>query len=192
MHKAHSRNDPPFDDQTDEELLASYKESQDNRIVGVLFRRYAHKLLGLGLNILKNQTEAEDAAMEVFEFLCKNLQKYNIKNFNAWLYQVARNHYLKRLQSNLRIHREEISEINPDLFVEKPAKEDHYKEALIEKLSDAVDSLSEDQRCCITLFYYEQRSYQEIADQTDYDFKQVKSHIQNGRRNLRKALNNSL
>jgi RNA polymerase sigma factor (sigma-70 family) len=192
MHASHSRNNPPFENKTDRELLALHKESHDSRIVGVLFRRYSHKLLGLGLNILKNQTEAEDAVMEVFEFLFKNLARFEIKNFNSWLYQVARNQYLKRLQKNMRIHREDISEINPDLFVEKRDGEDLYKERLFEKLSDAIDNLNEDQRCCITLFYYEQKSYQEIVEYTTYDFKQVKSHIQNGRRNLRNALNESI
>ena len=53
------------------------------------------------------------------------------------------------------------------------------------KLEEAIISLNEDQQKCIRLFYFEKRSYEDIEQMTDYNYKQVKSHLQNGKRNLK-------
>ncbi|MCI0613671.1 sigma-70 family RNA polymerase sigma factor [bacterium] len=59
---------------------------------------------------------------------------------------------------------------------------------LLEELNAAVDRLEESQRICIELFYFEEKSYQEISEITRLEIKQVKSHLQNGKRNLHKML----
>jgi len=58
-------------------------------------------------------------------------------------------------------------------------------------LEEAITHLNDDQRRCVELFYLKQQSYQEIMKQTGFDFKQVKSFIQNGKRNLKIALSES-
>ena len=55
-------------------------------------------------------------------------------------------------------------------------------------LTKALSKLSEHQLICIKLFFYEKRSYQEIAEETGYELKKVKSYIQNGKRNLKNFL----
>lgn len=170
---------------SDEELLRLHREEKESEALSALFHRYSHKVLGLCISYLKNLQDAEDAAMEIFEMICLNLASYRIQRFDAWLYSVARNHCLKRLQRRLREFSEDIGEINPDLFVENEDLADHYSEDQLEKLSDAIDQLKEDQRRCVIMFFLEQRSYKEIADKTQYSLLQVKSHIQNGKRNLR-------
>jgi len=179
-----------FKEQSDEELIAFYRRKRNPRIIGVLFNRYSHKVLGNCLSMLKNKPDAEDAAMEIFENLLNKLDHYEVKNFEAWLYKVTRNHCLKLLRDKIDVHREDIAEINPDTFVELESGSDHYIEERLEELSDAIDNLKkEDQRHCIVLFYLEQKSYQEIAQENGYSLNEVKSHIQNGRRNLRNSLN---
>ena len=54
-----------------------------------------------------------------------------------------------------------------------------------ELLQQALSNLNEEQRTCIELFYYQQKSYQEVASITGYDLNKVKSAIQNGKRNLK-------
>ena len=49
----------------------------------------------------------------------------------------------------------------------------------------AMALLPEHQRTCIMQFYLEDRSYRQIADRTGFSMKEVKSHLQNGKRNLR-------
>ena len=65
----------------------------------------------------------------------------------------------------------------------------NQKEHDIFKILDhALDQLNKEQQKCIRLFYLEKRSYNEIANITGMDLKKVKSHIQNGKRNLKKEI----
>jgi RNA polymerase sigma-70 factor (ECF subfamily) len=59
------------------------------------------------------------------------------------------------------------------------------KEEEESSLRQAIDQLNEEQSICIRLFYLKKLSYQEIQEKTGLSFQQVKSHIQNGKRNLR-------
>jgi RNA polymerase sigma factor (sigma-70 family) len=71
---------------------------------------------------------------------------------------------------------------------EKAALEE--KEILLKRMDEAVNELSEEQKICITMFYLRRLSYQEIVDRTGFSMLQVKSYIQNGKRNLKITLQN--
>jgi RNA polymerase sigma-70 factor (ECF subfamily) len=181
-----------IEQRSDEELIRLYKLKQDNRFLGQLLDRHLHKLYGLCLKYMKNQQDAEDAAMEIYASLPDKLQQYEIENFSAWLFFVSKNHCLKRLKQNAKIRTELLEENSEDLFVENPLEETLYsEEKRLEKLSNAIDQLKEGQKECIILFYLEQKSYQDIAQMNGYTEKQVKSHIQNGKRNLKNLILNS-
>src|ERR1044072_4223362 len=68
------------------------------------------------------------------------------------------------------------------------------KEALLEheytlgQMNEALEHLNEEQRVSLVMFYLEKRSYQQIMEQTGFTFTQVKSYIQNGKRNLKLIL----
>jgi RNA polymerase sigma-70 factor (ECF subfamily) len=62
------------------------------------------------------------------------------------------------------------------------------KEFILNHLKDSIDELKEDQRTCIELFYLKECSYQEIALVTGFSLNEVKSHIQNGKRNLKNII----
>lgn len=178
-----------YEEYSNEQLLAVYQKTEDTAIVGMLYKRYAHKVLGLCLNYLKNLQDAEDAVMELFLHLTDELKKHEIQNFEPWLFFVCRNHCLKKLRKNLSKKNEDIAAINEDIFVELVEEKDHNKEEeRLEALSDAVNQLKEDQKRCIVLFFFEKKSYREIEAQTSYSLKEVKSHIQNGKRNLKNLL----
>lgn len=174
---------------SNEQLIAAYRKTEDKAVVGMLYKRYAHKVLGLCLNYLKNVQDAEDAVMEIFIHLTEELKKHDIENFEPWLFFVCRNFCLKRLRKTLGKKNEEISEIHEDFFVELGEEKDHNKEEeRLEALSDAINRLKEDQKRCIVLFYFEKKSYKEIELQTSYSIKEIKSHLQNGKRNLKNLL----
>jgi RNA polymerase sigma-70 factor (ECF subfamily) len=52
-------------------------------------------------------------------------------------------------------------------------------------MTGALKELSSEQQQCVTLFYLEKKSYQEISEETGFTMMQVKSYIQNGKRNLK-------
>ena len=63
--------------------------------------------------------------------------------------------------------------------------EENNSEQFLEILPDAIQNLSEEQRACIELFYLKEKCYEEVSEITGYTMKQVKSYIQNGKRNLK-------
>jgi RNA polymerase sigma-70 factor (ECF subfamily) len=62
----------------------------------------------------------------------------------------------------------------------------------IQLLGKVITQLKPDQEQCIRLFFLEQKSYEQIMSQTNYSFKEVKSHLQNGKRNLRILMEQNL
>lgn len=59
------------------------------------------------------------------------------------------------------------------------------KDKALNAMEIALHQLSNEQQQCVTLFYLQKKSYQEITDLTGYTLLQVKSYIQNGKRNLK-------
>lgn len=175
---------------SDEELVALYKKRLDSSIVGILFGRHYHKVYGLCLNYLKNAHDGEDATMEIFESLPTQLVQYTIQKFEPWLFFVTRSHCLKRFKKELKNRKEDIQEISEDFFVEFEEEKDHLYEQRFEALGDAIDELKENQKKCILLFFLQQKTYNDIADITGFSYKDVKTHIQNGKRNLKNYLLN--
>ncbi|GJM31956.1 MAG: DNA-directed RNA polymerase sigma-70 factor [Saprospiraceae bacterium] len=173
----------------DEELARLYQERQDTRILGLLFKRYLHEVLGNCMYFLKNQHDSEDASMEIFEQLTSSLKKNSAPdNFRNWLFIVTKNHCLKRLRKQIKERSEDFSEINTNLFVENDDLDALIIEQRIERLSHAIEDLKEEQKKCIILFYLQNKSYKEIEEVTPYSLNDVKSFIQNGRRNLKVKL----
>ena len=179
---------------SDEELIQRYKLNSESHYAGVLFQRYTHLVLGVCLKYLQNEEDSKDAVMEIFEHLLEALLKHEVSNFKSWLHTVARNHCLMKLRRQSQKHFKSqvaIDAVENEL-VENPEFEHLLDEKAradrIEQLRFALTQLHPHQRTCVELFYLEGRSYQEIADSTGYSLNQVKSHIQNGKRNLKNLL----
>lgn len=171
---------------TDEELVSLYVQQNDRRALGILFKRYAHLVLGLCLDYLKNREDARDAVMDIFEKTARKLPEQTVENFRPWLFFVSRNHCIDLLRKRLKQVAPEFSE---GLFVESPDDDrPDIEERRIELLSEALSFLKPHQRDCITLFYLKGRSYEQVAQETGYTEKKVKSYLQNGRRNLQNIL----
>ncbi len=183
----------PKPSHTDEELLAKYKRTGDPAYVGQLYRRYDHKVLGVCLFYLKDEGDSQDAAMDIFVNLLENGRNYEVKNFNSWIYQVTRNYCIKYLQKQLGRRELSTGEFDGNLFVEKEELGTLlYREAVLDRLCEAVEELNEGQRTCIVLFYFKGLSYKEIERKSTYTANEIKSHIQNGKRRLRNILSESL
>lgn len=176
-----------YNNYTDDELINTFLESGDNRFLGILYQRYGHLVLGLCIKYLKNKDEAQDAVIQIFSNLMKDLQRFKIEYFKSWLYVYSKNFCLMELRKRQSMLKKELELIeNTHLFMDMPDPE-HLKErerqiVLMEK---AIELLNKDQKTCIDLFYLKNKSYIEITELTGYSANDVKSHIQNGKRNLK-------
>lgn len=185
-----------FNHLSDEELAGLFRASGQNEIMGELYKRYAHLVLGVCVNYLKNRDDARDAAMEVFERLFVSLRKYEVHNFKSWLFTVTKSHCAMILRQRKK---EGISVGWEDHLMREVMENGHFLhhpiedelEGRIRKLHYALNNLSPGQQQCVLLFYFDEKSYQEIENHTGYSASQVKSFLQNGKRNLKMALENN-
>lgn len=172
---------------SDQQLLQLYRESGNNQYAGILLQRYTLLLFGVCMKYLKNEEESKDAVQQVFIKSLGEMGKYEITYFKSWLYTVARNHCLMALRKSNRIisddHIEDYAGTSGDPLEEKHVQQE--REQLLGWMEEGLEHLQEPQKQCVTLFYLEKRSYQDIAAATGSSLMQVKSAIQNGKRNLR-------
>jgi len=180
---------------SDKELLIGFKENADNTYIGELYNRYVHLVFGVCMKYLKNEDESKDAVMQVFEKLLHDLVRHEVENFKGWLYTLTKNHCLMLLrndhmyvinQADLKKDLSEIMENDSSLHQDNSME----KELQIRQLEEGITTLNKEQRTCVELFYLSDKSYQEVAEITGFDLNQVKSYIQNGKRNLKNYLQN--
>ncbi len=169
----------------DNELLQHFYADHDNEWLGILLQRYTMLLLGVCMKYLKNEEEAKDAVQQVFLKAINELHKYKVAYFKSWIYMVAKNHCLMKLRDKGKY----TTEINDQLMAtpDETVDKNNYieKDNALTAMAQALSQLNKEQQLCVTLFYLEKKSYQEITDQTSFTLLQVKSHIQNGKRNLK-------
>lgn len=177
--------------QTDTELLAAFRQSGRAELLAELYDRYLDLSYGLCLRYLKDSAAAEDAVMDIFEALLAKVSQHEIQHFRAWLYTFVRNHCLMQLRANGRspLHRSDGDFMQSEPFVHPEEEQPWEQRAETQAaLTDCIESLKAEQRQCIRLFYLEDRSYKEVADRLQLELGRVRSHIQNGRRNLRQCM----
>jgi RNA polymerase sigma-70 factor (ECF subfamily) len=181
---------------SDAELISQYKETGDAAYVGELFERYSALIYGICRKYIDDREACKDASMEVFEYLLTELKKYEIQQFKHWLGRATRNFCLMRIRKDTSRNQrmEDFKKSETPLMEE--AQLPHLdsadtKEASLRSLELALQGLKEEQKICVELFFLQDKSYQEVADLTGFSLNQVKSHIQNGKRNLKIQMESS-
>ena len=170
---------------SDQELLEKFYADRDNQWLGILLERYTLLLLGVCMKYLKNEELARDSVQQIFLKAITELQKYRVEYFKSWIYMVAKNHCLMQLRDKPGKNTIEVKDSIPAEADETDKESLLLNEKTYEYMGEALKELNADQQLCVTLFYMEKKSYQQIAEQTGYNMMQVKSHIQNGKRNMR-------
>lgn len=180
------KNIPADGERTDDQaLITAYRQTSDLKIVARLYERYLDLLYGVCLKYLGEAETAKDAVMDLFEELAQKLLKHEVTHFKGWLYTLAKNHCLMKLRSAGKTR---VQSFDPDHM--QTADDLHLKDKIgqeeqFDQLSACIEALPPDQRNVIRLFYLENKCYKEIETTTGMEWNKVRSHIQNGRRNLK-------
>jgi RNA polymerase sigma-70 factor (ECF subfamily) len=180
-----------YDHITDSELLELYYADKNPQWIGILLERYTLLLLGVCMKYLKDENEARDCVQQIFLKVLTEVGKYRIDYFKSWLYMVAKNHCLMRLRDKGVKGVKELND-NHAVSVETDKEDLITNEKTYDLLEEAIDELSEEQRQCVILFYLKKNSYQQISEKTSFTMMQVKSYIQNGKRNLKLLLDKKM
>jgi len=173
---------------SDKELADLYKSSANQELLATLYGRYSDLLFGVCMKYLKNADAAADACADIYVELVGKMLKHEVLQVKAWLHTVARNHCLMKLRGDKKMPTDEF----PDHLMQSEA--DWHPDKAVERenkltsLEDCMETLKTEQRQAVSLFYMEQKSYNEIAELTGIPWNNIRSHIQNGRRNLKNCM----
>jgi RNA polymerase sigma factor (sigma-70 family) len=176
---------------SDAELLLLYQTRSNKQAIGELFKRHSLMCFTVCNKYLKNEDASQDAVMHIFENLFTDLVKHEITNFRSWLHSVARNHCLMILRKpELLLHISSTEEESENSFMEKllPLHQTDNSAEMEHKLQElelALNTLQEKQKLCLQLFYLEKLSYEAIGEKSGLTQNEIKSAIQNGKRNLK-------
>ena len=176
--------------ESDDRLIAKFKSTGDLEYLGKLFDKYMHLVYGVCLKYLKEREASQDATMQIFEKLMVELPKREIDNFKPWLHVITKNHCLMQLRSQkIKFAQQEKLVSEQDYFMESSIELHLNNEPVLEHdletLRKCIEQLKSEQKECVSLFYLEEKCYQEISDKLSFELKKVKSFIQNGKRNLK-------
>ncbi|MGE0568161.1 MAG: RNA polymerase sigma factor [Bacteroidia bacterium] len=176
-----------YKDYSDTDLINNFLEENDNKYIGVLYERYGHLVLGLCIKYLEDKDEAADAVMSIFEKLLVDLKKHKVEYFKSWLYTYSKNYCLMEIRKKQRQMSKQGEIKENEIFLMDYSKVEHLeeKEVHIQVMQLALMELNSEQKKCLELFYIEGKSYNEIEILTGYSNNEVKSYIQNGKRNLK-------
>jgi len=177
---------------TDAELVSFYKKAGDLKVLGQLYQRYMDLVYGVCLKYFKESEKAKDAVMNIFEELVVKLKKHEVENFKSWLYQLAKNHCLMQLRTPRNLKTIELPESLMQSHESVHLNGVLEKEENFQRLEYCLTTLSEDQRKAVQLFYIEGKCYNEIVELMGQEWSQVRSSIQNGRRNLKICMEKQL
>lgn len=177
---------------SDEDLLKHYKQSGNKEVFAELFKKHVSVVYGTCLFYLQDKDEAQDATMQLFEKLMLDINSREIDNFKGWLSFVVRNYCISLIRKNKSYNK------NIQSYYEFEYEDPNYgteekvnmisDDSMIDHMKQCLPKLKENQRICVELFYLQNKSYQDIANQTKFTLNEIKSYIQNGKRNLKLLL----
>ncbi len=182
---------------TDEDLLILYHHTADNKFFSELFSRYADLTFQVCLKYLRDIEASKDRVMHIFSQLLEKCRRQilKIKSFKSWLFICIRNECAsyRRSQSKYSGRFDSytlyFSSGNPHDVIRIYIWEDQkIHSATQHQIHQALHQLALEQRQCLQYFYFEKISYRGIAKKMGIQLKEVKSHIQNGKRNMKKLL----
>ncbi len=187
-HKPESKSD----------LLIEYRQTGDLAVLGKLYEPQMEMVFAISMKYFKDQEEAKDTVMEIFEALIPKLRQHEVENFKAWLGMVTRNYCLMELRkkmvevSDYEVINDEEDENNSNNFMEISTSEHHTNGLDVEqnliKLEDCLKTLNLEQKQSVELFFMQEKTYQEVAQLTGFEVNKVKSYLQNGKRNLKSCM----
>ncbi len=140
--------------------------------------RYAYRLTG-------TVADAEDLVQQTFLIAQQRLdQVRSAERVRAWLYTILRHCFLKDRRKVVP-HCASALDLNIDEFASGEAEVAEVDE---QQLQEALGALPEDARLIVTMFYFEDASYKEIAEKLDLKLGTVMSRLARAKEKLRQRL----
>src|ERR1700690_752356 len=187
-------------EQTDPDAVLMLRVKRGDRAAfAELVGKYQQPVMNFVFRSLRDETEAEDLAQNVFLQVYKSRQRYErTAKFSTWLFTIARNLCLNEIRRRSRHPAESLEEAHVE-HEDQPRQQYEDKSSvappekllhgeLAQKIEEALAGLPENQRTAILLCRQEELSYEEIAEILGCSLSATKSLIHRGRETLKEKL----
>jgi len=178
----------------DKNIIKKIKRG-DVSAYSLLIDKYQHMVYTLALQILKSEADAEEVAQDAFFKAYKALNTFEGRSsFSTWIYRITYHQAISRLR---KARKKEISHDFDAAGTSQYPENESLNEILEARdrskyLKEALGKIKGDESSILTLFYYEEKKIDEIAEITGLTPSNVKVKLFRGRQNLLKALQSSL
>jgi RNA polymerase sigma-70 factor (ECF subfamily) len=170
---------------SDEDIAADVVNGK-RELFRLLIDRHERRVTGLGYSFFHSADDVADFVQDVFLKAFRSLPQFqNRARFSTWLYRIA---YTSAL--NQRDRRKEYRSLSENDYESayRTPEEEHIKVLLRDAVRQAVTELPEKYRICVDLFFFYDRSYNEIEMITGYPVNTIKSHVFRAKKLLREKL----
>lgn len=168
---------------SDEEIVRKVLEGEVN-FFAELVKRYQRKIVHIGMMFYRNEDDAWDFAQEVFIKLYENLSSFKGKSkLHFWIYRIAYNYGINSTKGTVQ-PQSLVEYAWEGLLPDKWYEQEEIRTALLK----AVQSLPENYRICVDLYFFYDMTYGEIAKITGFPVNTIKSNVFRAKQFLRNAL----
>jgi RNA polymerase sigma-70 factor (ECF subfamily) len=172
----------------EDQFIVAEVVSGRKELFRTLVQRHEQAVYGMGLSFFRNADDAADFTQEVFLKSFRSLAHFQGRaRFSTWLYRIAYNTAVNSVRSCRSLQKDYCSLAGEDKETATPER-DLLRAAAIEAVREAVKDLPERYRICVDLFFFYDRSYQEIECITGYPVNTIKSHVFRAKKLLREKL----
>jgi len=190
----HSNKDYARDTDFNDRLIVSQVVSGQRDLFRVLVRQHEKSVYGMGMSFFRNGDDASDFTQEVFLKAYRSLSRFEGRSrFSTWLYKIAYNTALNEVNRR-KEYRSLAEEDTQQAVAQKLVNNTETPERITlrnaakKAVREAIEELPERFKICIDLYYFYDRSYQEIEAITGIPVNTIKSHVFRSKIILREKL----
>lgn len=192
------KNDKNLEEMTDEQIVLETREKNKEAYVQIV-KRYEKKLLRYAFNIVGDNSLAADVVQDAFIKAYENLQGFDVsKKFSSWIYRIVHNEAINLLKKQKRF----VFNFDFSFFdrsggnngrdssggsAETPEQE-YDRQEIVDKVQASLSELPLKYKEALTLYYLEEKSYDEISDILRIPIGTVGTRINRGKKLLRKIV----
>ena len=172
-----------------DQLVVSQIVSGQKDLFRLLVRQHERAVYGMGMSFFRNPEDASDFTQEVFLKAYRSLSRFEGRSrFSTWLYKIAYNTAINEVNRRKEYH--SLAEEDAEKIANNGDTPERIaiRGAVKETVKAALDDLPERFRVCVDLFFFYDRSYQEIETITGFPVNTIKSHVFRAKKLLREKL----
>ena len=176
---------------TDAEVVRLYLQTQRSDYFSMLYQRYASKVFGKCISILKDYDEAKDAVQDIFIKIMTNLANFGERaQFSTWIYSITYNYcidIIRKKKKEKTLFTDDI-ERAPDVAAEE-VPDEFLLEMEVKHLKTVLEMLPTGDRMILLMKYQDDMSIRDIAEVLDKTESAVKMKIKRAKHKAQELFN---